>query len=817
MLRLDDERALDPRVAGGKGAGLARLSRAGFPVPPAVILPPRAAELVASGEPVAIEALMTALGASGIATGPLAVRSSALDEDAEAASFAGQYETVLGVQIEDGAIRAAVARCLASAQSEGVAAYRAQTEGTEIEGAMAVVVQRQLSPEVAGVAFTVDPATGEDVVVVEAVAGLADRLVAGEVRGDRAVLRKGTWEILELTFTGAPVLASETAVEIAKAAEAVEAALGGPQDVEFAVAEGTVWMLQARPVTVPATGGGWRSEFDTETDATELWTSANVQEVLPGLLTPLSMTLFQELADHAYGEGYRRLKLLRKDERPKFVGLFYNRAFLNVGATRLIAERAMGSSGDAVEHRFLGGEYREKPARGQSLELWWFRARSLPPVLMALARMGGAVNRLERQTLSLERKLRAKDLSTIPDERFDALRKRVAYFGADVFRVHLQVSGMAALGFDTVAREVRRVLGDEAEGQVPALFSGVTGVESAEIGIDTWELSRVAIATAVSGRLEEPGFEPLDQGLPLAWTETYTAFMEKHGHHGLNEMEASARPWRIDPAPVLGILRAYSGVAESESPEAVLQRQTEARLALTEEVVGALPRFRRPGFRLQLGLAQRWVSQRERTKSVVVRATRTIDFIAPEVQRRLARKGVIREPDDLYFLTSGEVSDGLADRAEPGAHTARILRRRRERERNRQVRLPERFHGHPAPLMEDASHHEGETLRGTPVSPGVVTGRARVIIDPGEDGPMQAGEILVAPVTDAGWTPLFALATGLVVDMGSALSHGSTVAREYGLPAVVNVHDGTRRIRTGDLVQVDGTRGEVRILGEPEG
>ena len=115
---------------------------------------------------------------------------------------------------------------------------------------------------------------------------------------------------------------------------------------------------------------------------------------------------------------------------------------------------------------------------------------------------------------------------------------------------------------------------------------------------------------------------------------------------------------------------------------------------------------------------------------------------------------------------------------------------------------------------ELGEYHTGDVLEGTPVSPGLVTGRARVIVDPTTDGPMQPGEILVAPVTDAGWTPLFALASGLVVDMGSALSHGSTVAREYGLPAVVNVRRGTKSIRTGDLVQVDGRRGVVTILAE---
>jgi pyruvate,water dikinase len=183
----------------------------------------------------------------------------------------------------------------------------------------------------------------------------------------------------------------------------------------------------------------------------------------------------------------------------------------------------------------------------------------------------------------------------------------------------------------------------------------------------------------------------------------------------------------------------------------------------------------------------------------------------PEYERRLLAAGIIAQPDDLHFLTRHELEDIFHGRAEPD-YRERIVRRRREMERNRHVELPERFFGRPVPIEPDIAAHAGDVLTGTPVSPGQVTGRARVILDPARDGGILPGEILIAPVTDAGWTPLFAMAAGLVVDMGSALSHGSTVAREYGLPAVVNVRRATRQIRTGDLVAVNGSKGTVVIL-----
>ena len=168
-----------------------------------------------------------------------------------------------------------------------------------------------------------------------------------------------------------------------------------------------------------------------------------------------------------------------------------------------------------------------------------------------------------------------------------------------------------------------------------------------------------------------------------------------------------------------------------------------------------------------------------------------------EIRRRVLERGYIDQNGDFFFLSFEEVGDLMVS-GESKDFRPQVARRRREYERNRHVTLPERFFGHPAPIPSELAGEAGAVLKGTPVSPGQVTRRARVILDPATDGPIESGKILVAPVTDAGWTPLFALASGLVVDMGSALSHGSTVAREYGLPAVVNVRHGTTRIRSGE-------------------
>jgi rifampicin phosphotransferase len=262
------------------------------------------------------------------------------------------------------------------------------------------------------------------------------------------------------------------------------------------------------------------------------------------------------------------------------------------------------------------------------------------------------------------------------------------------------------------------------------------------------------------------------------------------------------------------MLVSYLRLRDEHSPPETLKRQETERRRLTRSLEKRMNPVKRRLFRKVLSDAQGWVALREQTKSSIVRAARIPDYFLPEIQSRLRASGAIEEDFDIFFLTNEEIEAAMLGSADVEALRTTIRRRKRELERNRYVVLPERFSGRPTPIEPELPQHDGAVLRGTPVSPGIVTGRARVIEDPATDGPLEPGEILVAPVTDAGWTPLFALASGLVVNLGSALSHGSTVAREYGLPAVVNVSNATKVIRTGDLITVNGSAGTVAIIDE---
>lgn len=798
---------------GGKGASLIALARAGFPVPNGFVI--GTDSIATMGTPETLTAIVSAWSALAPGGEPVAVRSSATDEDSARQSFAGQYETVLGVRSRE-ALLDAVQTCVASLKSTGAEAYRTRDNAAG-RASMAVIVQRMVEPIFSGVAFSLDPVTGDrECVVIEVVRGTGDRLMSGEVEGLRLTVERGSRELRHADAAASELVDSATAREIAEAALRAEELFDAPQDIEFAHDGDRLWILQSRPITTVSAEGkeGWESEFDTPTDDATEWTSANVQEVLPGLLTPLTITTSRQTSRVGYNLGFQRLKMLDEDEWQPFMGTFYNRAFLNLTVTKLVADRAFGSSGEAVEEQYLAGDPNAPSARESWPRRLRFKALSVLPLAKTLLQLDAIASRMDQRTRELEREIAALKANELSNEELDATLERMIAYGASIFGTHLQVSGVASFGFELTRRLVQPVLKDDTAGRMPSLFSGMAGVESASIGGDIWELAVVARNSGIADTIRSGSFDPWAKELPDGWRAAWRSFVANHGHRGLNEMEASSKSWRRDPAPVVEMVVRYLDLPEDRSPAATLRRQEAERLRLTEAVARRMNPLKRRAFRKVLSEAQGWVALRERTKSVIVRAARIPEYLLPEVQRRLVDGGVIDQDDDLFFLTRDEIGGVLRGEIKESLGE-RVVRRRREYERNRHVVLPGRFRGRPVPLSPALPEGETTILRGTPVSPGIVTGRARVIDEFGPGITIEPGEILVAPVTDAGWTPLFALASGLVVDLGSALSHGSTVAREYGLPAVVNVQTGTRVIRTGDLLTVNGRAGTVTIARGP--
>jgi pyruvate,water dikinase len=300
-----------------------------------------------------------------------------------------------------------------------------------------------------------------------------------------------------------------------------------------------------------------------------------------------------------------------------------------------------------------------------------------------------------------------------------------------------------------------------------------------------------------------------------AFRRDFAKFIKHHGHRSVMEVEAAAKSWEEDVPTVYVMIRNYLRADPASSPQRIEERQRAQRETATDESKKKLTFWQRPIFNYALGEAQQWIASREHTKSLLVRTTDRGRHYSREMARRLVEQGKLADAFDLYQLTWTEAKALLLGELSPADAAVRIERRKEEEARNRTVTLPEMFRGRPIPLRpEEIALPDGNVLEGIPVSPGRITAKARVIMDPRADASIEPGEVLVAPVTDAGWTPLFVAASAVVVDIGGTLSHGSTVAREYGLPAVVNVKHGTRMIRTGQTITVDGTLGTVVLESE---
>jgi pyruvate,water dikinase len=839
----------DLAVVGGKGASLARLTRAGLPVPPGFVISTDGfrAALSSGNWPAGLRSQVErAYLALGSETGgaPVAVRSSATGEDAAEASFAGQHATLLNIRDIDQLIEA-VGTCWASLHDDHATEYRRSRGVAETGAAMAVVVQALVNAEASGVAFTVDPVSGDaGVVLIDAVYGLGEGAVGGTITPDHFVVRKtggierrdlvdkrqrivasdGSGIVVEDTpaeIRELPVLDESQLLELTQLALRCEDLAGSPQDVEWAWANGRFYILQSRPVTASAQVGApeeWFSEFDTESKPDTVWTAANVQEVLPDQLSPMGCSINLRILEDHGTEAMERTGVRLKDADP-FSAYFYGKAFLNVTLTAQVSDQIPFADMEPIMEQYyeVPPELMPKAESFSARKLWRY-VNVVPRMLWFTIRYPNDVRRAEAIVESFEREHQEGSFRSLSDG--DLVRKIDDSLdpSAIVGITHVSGAGITGARFDILRTLTKNWLDDDDGSLHARLCTGLASLESAQPAYELWDISRLVLG---SDALRD-AFAPRDgneiasrldslEGADIThFHEQMDGFLRRHGHRSVMEAEIAAMTWEDDLPAVYSMVRNYVHASDDSDPRRIEGRQTRERETATQEAFSRLPLWKRRVFRRMLLDAQAAIVSREHTKSMLVRGTQHLRRLTRELAQRLVAQGRLDDLADFYYLRWEEVPAFVKGEVTRDEAYSLIERRRAEEERNRDVVLPEVFRGRPKPLRAtDIPLPDGETLPGLPVSPGRVTGPARVLFDPRKDATIEPGEILVAPVTDAGWTPLFVAAAGVVVDVGGTLSHGSTVAREYGLPAVVNVKHGTRMIRTGQTITVDGTQGVV--------
>jgi len=859
----DEIRKDDIALVGGKGANLGELSHAGLPVPPGFVVNTGAydAFVEAGGfkdeivglasqpnDPAAFSAAteeIQALFARGAipdevaaeiraaydrlssASGQaVAVRSSATAEDLSGASFAGQQETYLNVR-DAGALMEAVKACWASLWTARAMAYRARQGIDPASVSLAVVVQQMVEAEAAGMLFTADPVSGRrDRTVINATWGLGEAVVGGQVTPDTLVIDKESGRVLSretadkevmtvYTEDGTGerpvaearrrrlVLDDEAAAELARYGARIEDHYDSPQDIEWALADGEFFIVQARPITnlpPPPLGDAlWEPPFPGSA-----WWRRQVVENLPEPLSPLFDELYLreglELSIDAlmtfFGMTYLRIEDIM--DRPIF-------ATVN-GYAYLRADYKLRWSTVPAVLRATVDEFRV--LFGDETSAYW-RERALPSYLAAIElwKAVGLADAPDERLLAGVRELALEDahywfacaLMIGRAKGTDALLDRFLTMAAP--RRGL-TSGMFLRGFPSPTVD--------AETELEVLAGRVRGSE---------ELRTLVAATPAADLPEE--LEGTSTGRD--WLAAFARYLDRYGHQIYN-LDFIVPTQVDDPLPVLLSLKAMVGQPEGDSR--ARQRGIVAeRDARVKETARSFDLLRRRLFRLLLGWAQRFGPDREQALFYVGAGWPTLRRMALELGQRLADGGSLRTAEDVFFLETPEIEAAIAAWTgdQSRSELARLARERRElREARKRLHPPPvvppdhklRFGPFDMSVWETQRRNEpaGAVLRGFAVSPGQVTAPASVIRSPADFLQMEPGTILVCSTTTPAWTPLFSQARGLVTDVGGILAHGSIVAREYGIPAVLGTGIATTRIGSGQTILVDGDAGTVTLL-----
>ncbi len=753
----------------------------------------------------------------------VAVRSSATAEDLPGHSFAGQYETILGVKsLEDclGAIR----NCWASLWTQRAFEYRRRNGINHQQVEMAVIVQQQIEPEAAGVAFSVDPVTGSrSRIVIESCRGLGEALVSGQVQPDRILLRKKNLQLIRQNLVAnEPSLDLKSAQKLGRSVRRIEKRLGGPQDIEWALRDGTLWFLQARPITALPEPKPWEDR--------QVWTNLNVGEVAPDVMTPLTYSVIIPMFQPLFGDI---LRLFGADpRRSPLMGLVAGRLYFNINMGLAVARPFISPPKAAAANSAFGGEQIKGYERGE----FDICEEDLPDVGFSWPRYilswPGLIGRLiTHRTSRMDRfvaHLRAYNdaVARLPGETGtieELVRKATHMFSglAKDFTLLYFWSGAVAMG--VLRRACCDWLADNDEGVGYRLLTAQGGMADVEAAFDLWRLAVLAhedrqTEAALSGDdawgTVSARLAATDHGRHFlaAWDR----FMATHGHHSHSEIELFSPRWSETPDYILGLVRGYLRSIDQANPLQKQRQLAEQREHLARQCRRKLANpVKRRLFDWSLRQTGKLTRVRENSKNEAVRLMAGYRRLFLELGERLRQQGILAGREDIFFLEAAEIEPVVQGRADFDVHR-RIAERRAEYEQNMALTPPPVVAGrfdpskHTAPQI-DAAVRE---LKGIAVSPGVATGKARVITHPNNGQHVEPGEILVAPVTNPAWTPYFLPAAGVVMDMGGILSHGAIIAREYGLPAVVNVGPASKIIRTGQTIRVDGNQGVVTILGE---
>lgn len=781
--------------------------------------------------------ILSALETTGIRKA-YAVRSSATAEDLPTASFAGQQDTYLNICGSESVLKA-VRDCWASLFTDRAISYRAKNGFPHRSVFLSVVVQHMVFPEVSGIMFTADPITGHrNTISIDASYGLGEALVSGLVTADLYQVRSeqiihktiskkkiaiysvpegGTvTQELPLERQESQALPDERILALAQWGQKIEDYYGSEQDIEWAWADEQFYILQSRPITslypVPK----------VTDDQLHVFLSFGHIQMMTDAMKPMGISIMSKIT-----KFLTDLPIIRSAGGRVFADVT-NVLLVKPARNRMLKimrgmDEVLSSALSEVSQR---DEFRHSPFSKKDMAKFIWK---LYPILMPVAvkiianlRIRDPKKAKLHAELLIEQivKEQVEQLKAISGaETIRLIRRKIGRMAPDVLaKVAVYVAtGVIASG--TLEKALKKKVGEERTASLLSqLYKSLPGNVTTEIGQKLGDLSDIArkypeVVRILQEAKDNQFYKELGtvQG-GEEFKAAFDRFLEAYGMRCTGEIDISRSRWREDPSQLVPfILSNLRTSSAREHREKFRKGEVEAEQA-GKEIVSLFGFFERRKVARLVELYRNLMGMREHHKFTLVLLLDLYKRAMLQEAQTLVKKGVLADEHDVFYFTLEEFIDLLENRFS-GDVTEFVEKRKEEYERYQQLNPPrlmtsegEIVTGKPREVQAP----EG-SLVGTPVSAGVVEGVARVILRL-EDAKLNAGEILVAPYTDPGWTPLFTSAVGLITEVGGMMTHGSVVAREYGIPAVVGIEKATEIIKDGSYIRVDGTKGYVEIL-----
>src|SRR5579883_542527 len=797
----------------------------------------------------------------------VAVRSSATAEDMFEASFAGLQDTFLNVSSE-ACLLDAIRRCWSSLWTARALIYRHRQGIAPEKNRMAVIVQQMVEAEASGVLFTRNPINSSpEEIVINAAWGLGEAIVSGHVTPDVIILEKKTGitksaeiankQVMSVPAeTGVkeqkvpdelrqqPILSTQQITELYQLGTQIEQHFQIAQDIEWAISHHKLFVLQSRPITafptaqvvtvpqeqLPVPGDdSWDRQAELPVNPFDLWTRTNLGENFPDPITPLSATLWPTF--------FMMGRLPTKAERapdatplPSFGQRFYGRLYVNEGAVihsaiemgipTAFLDMTWGSSGRGVRSsdssfhffRFLS----RLPATIRiSTQLARQSKEQKPPRQSSKKPPKLSGEKLFAQIDTWVDEFQQEDLSKLDDR---ALWERWVPSWIErgkSLRSILVNAQLAGLTFYLLERRLQKWTGKK--GLAPKLVQALSGVFTAEVGSALWNMAqilrRLQLDEVVQQHAAEEALALLQaQSQATDFLIQFQALLERHGYRCANDAELFYPRWAERPEQVIELVKSYLLTTSTTNPVEIERRGQQEREQLTQQILLQLHPLRHALFRRLLRLTQNKIRQRDNGRSYVAKFLYPMRLLLAELGQRWAKRGWLATPDDIFFLTLYEIAD-IVTTENPSALAQELAARTRSRRLAfdywHTIVAPQALGPGGIPLPDPEPM--GSFLQGLPASPGRIRGKARLIKSLDETRRLCKEDILVTQATDPGWTPIFPLVSGLVLEVGGQLSHGAIIVRNYRVTTVINVPGAMQHIREGQQIEVDGTSGRVYL------